>query len=309
MYDLQVKHTMLDVTGRPEHIHLRLTDSLVPAPAARANALRACHLVIALCMIAPAGAKSGYSPGRVALAPLHLFAPERLHGAFDLLREGHGERAAPLFQKALAADPSEMAAYIGLMQARPELWPGEMRRVEAALRETPTDPIRRLKLATLLWLRYHEVPVQIRRGKESDLARARTLAMALWNERRIPLAALLLADIDLDRLPQRRATLEALLRDLAGDHAWRLYRDAEKEGWRAEPPPAAMVDSANRRPLSSVVRALSSIAGRREGDIVTENGKTVHNPDGTEKIHWDPIPPDLQRQYAYLRTWAAALVP
>ncbi|MCC6730864.1 MAG: hypothetical protein IT208_16160 [Chthonomonadales bacterium] len=70
-----------------------------------------------------------------------------------------------------------------------------------------------------------------------------------------------------------------------------------------------MVDSANRRPLSGVVRVLASITGTRHGRVVMEHGKTAHNPDGTKKINWDPIPPDRQRQYAYLRAWAAALVP
>jgi hypothetical protein len=245
--------------------------------------------------------------GWVSQAQLSDFAPERLQKSCDLLQQRHFAAAAPGFERELATHPDSLAAYVGLVQAKPNLWPSMRKRLEAdvAIHKDGADADTKFKLGALLFYEWGQLPPV---PSNVLMARAQTLLTQAWQERPLPIEGMMLIDSlcigrvsnypPLRRLNQQAIT-DQLIAFLGGDRTYALYAQAKRKGWQAQPPPASLVPAPNLKALIGAVRNLRSVVNSRVSYGKIVNGKAVFVD--------QPYTPSELAEQRYTANWLSSL--
>ena len=221
--------------------------------------------------------------GWVSQSQLSDFAPERLQKACDLLQQRRLAPAAIAFDQELSRNPDSLAAYVGLIQAKPSLWPAMRKRLEAnvATHEDGTDADTEFKLGTLLFYEWGQLPPV---PSNDLLIRSQTLLTQAWRQRPLPIEGMMLVDTlhigkrstypPLKKL-DAETIINQLIAALGGNKAYTLYAQAKSRNWQKPPPPVWLVPASNVKPLIAVVRYLKSASNSRVAYGKVINGKTV----------------------------------
>src|SRR6266540_4035039 len=73
---------------------------------------------------------NAFQPGRIGPISARFMGSKELDSAWKLLLDVRVREAIPTFEKAVANNPDDLAAFVGLIQANPQMWPGEIMRLE-----------------------------------------------------------------------------------------------------------------------------------------------------------------------------------
>lgn len=221
--------------------------------------------------------------GWVSQSQLSDFAPERLQKPCDLLQQRHLAAAAVGFERELTKNPDSLTAYVGLVQAKPALWPAMRKRLEAdvAAHGDGTDADTEFKLGTLLFYEWGQLPPV---PSNALLIRSQTLLTRSWQDRPLPIVGMMLIDtLSIGKVsgypPLRKLNqpiiVGQLIAALGGSRTYKLYVQAKQKNWHSPPPPVSLVDSTNIKSLIGVVRYLKSSSNSRVSYGTVINGKTV----------------------------------
>ncbi len=238
-------------------------------------------------------------PGRIDMVPLSEFAPVRVEAACDALLDGDYATAAQGFRQGLSKNPTDLAAYVGLLQADPSRWSATIHDLRRAADGNPADRMTTFKLGAALFYegRAKYLFFDHEEGVE-ELARAKPLLHQAWVQTNSPVAGLLYAEAEQIPSPHFLLTeevLNALLARLGGPSIYRQYREAGAGGWQSQPPSVKDVPKASLRPLRGVVRLFASVSGVRVGQGVIQGNKAV--------FQYEPVPPEQQQKEDYFAAW------
>ncbi len=275
--------------------------------------MKAMFLCFALCMqliLAAQLCQAQSMPiayGWVSQSQLSDFAPERLQKPCDLLQQRHLAAAAVGFERELTTNPNSLAAYVGLVQANPAVWPAMRKRLEAdvAAHRDGTDADTEFKLGTLLFYEWGQLPPV---PSNALLIRSQTLLTQAWQQRPLPIEGMMLIDtLSIGKVstypPLRRLNAPIitgqLIATLGGNKTYTLYAQARKKNWQTQPPPVRLVPSTNIKPLIAVVRYLKSFSNNRVSYGKVINGKTVF-------VDQPYTSPELAEQ-EYTASWLSSL--
>ncbi len=247
------------------------------------------------------------SYGWVSQSQLSDFAPERLQKTCDLLQQRQLATAAVGFEHELARNPDSLAAYVGLVQAKPALWPAMRKRLEAdvAAHKDGTDADTEFKLGTLLFYEWGQLPPV---PTNALLIRSQTLLTQAWQQRPLPIEGMMLIDtLSIGKVsdypPLRKLNQSIivghLIAALGGSRTYKLYAQAKQKNWHSLPPPVSLVSSTNVKPLIGVVRYLKSSSNSRVSYGKVINGKTVF-------VDQPYTSPELAEQ-EYAASWLSSL--
>ena len=227
-----------------------------------------------------------------------------------LLNQSRASEAVPGLQRELAENPGSLPAYVGLMQAEPERWPGEIKKLQEkiarqrVIHEDPA-PADLFKLGTLLYYQREHGPIlPPHPGLDKQELEARTLLEEAWGHDNTPIIGLMLMESLItagqsSAPANKKMTLVVILRqlvkNLAGPRIYAEYLRAESDNWESEPPSVARVPKKNLRPLLAVMASFHSLYGQRSGILKVINGKQV-------MIDF-PVPAPQLAQEHYLDKW------
>jgi hypothetical protein len=252
------------------------------------------------------GRVGAFSPGRVAHIPFVYLCPARLNKACDLLLNRELGQAWQLFRKDLDEHPTNLSAWVGLMQCDYNAWPGEIMRLEDAVKRGTGDSVNRFKLGTLLlWQWAVQEPGKPKDYPDKQRDRAMALLESAWNAEHDPLYGMMLCEVyecltGEYAYRQTSAIIDALLRDLAGPAAYKQYHDAATQGWPLPSPKVELTPAANRRAVLAPISCLWSRASAR-GMLVVDRGKPVRNP------QYAPPTPEQANRQRWFTDWRDSL--
>lgn len=251
--------------------------------------------------------------GRVNNAQLSDLAPTNSQALHDLLLHHRSNEVALALQRELSQDPSSLAGYVGLMQAEPERWPTEIKRLwgevakQSANQQVP-KPTDLFKLGTLLYYQWGQQPAPPQ--NKQQLAEAQTLLAHAWRNDHAPIIGLMLGEmLGVEAASSNpsvkglstKTIAQDLLKELCGPQAYRQYLHAQKSSWDEEPPAVFLVPAKNIQPLVAVVASLHSFYGRRGFTTQIINGQA-----GPSTL--DPVSAPQLAQQRYLDEWYKNLV-
>jgi hypothetical protein len=192
-------------------------------------------------------------------------------------------QASTFFRNDLREHPNDLGAWVGFMQCDPHAWPGEILRQEDALKKDNANLTARFKLGLLLaWQWSIQEPNKPREYPDKQRDRAMAMLESAWTAKPTVLHGMALGEV-YDTLTgsyangQVREIMNTLIHSLAGSAAYRQYREAQRQGWKIQPPAADLVPAENRRPLLAPVTWLWSQASA-QGVMLVDRGKPVKNP-------------------------------
>ena len=269
-----------------------------------------CMALMALFMFVPNSANAGDSTqntvnpisyGWVAAARLYNLSSENDHKPYDLLSERQLQAAVSGLEQELQRDPDSLAAYVGLMQADPQRWQGETRRL--------TKPANLFKLGTLLFYQWGRQPIPTHPPIDNHLlVEAQAMLGQAWQSNHSPIIGLMLGDalttgtfsndVSLQKLNANKID-QQLIKDLAGPRAYAQYVIARKNGWKTKFPAVALIPAKNIRLLLAVVGNSASLSANRTGSLRTINGKPT--------MVDNPVPNVQVAEEKYLTEWYRSL--
>lgn len=251
--------------------------------------------------------------GWLGNAQLSDLTPTRNRAPYDLLLNHHFEEAALSLQQELTQYPDSLAGYVGLMQARPERWQSEIKRLRREIAQQKSShqlpkSADLFKLGTLLYYQWGQQPAPPQ--NKQSVAEAQSLLAHAWHDNHAPIVGLMLGDTLNDGVLSPDPLLKGLtakiiyrklLNELAGSKAYAQYLQAQKAEWKVEPPAVSLVSPKNIRPLLAVVATLRSASTRRSSTVQIVNGKIG-------PIVFDPVPAAQVSQQHYMEKWYQNLV-
>ncbi|HLH80506.1 MAG TPA: hypothetical protein VKV29_09525 [Chthonomonas sp.] len=224
--------------------------------------------------------RNAYYPGFVLgyAEPLRDYMPRSLYPACFLLERGCLAQAAPLFKRAIAADPQNPALYLAYLQAAPSEWSSLLPKYENDAAQYPSA-VNEFKLGVLLLFIHHNWEVASYGGPEAaayraaarrHLSKAFIMAGPAYEK---PLDCLIATycmqmevQFDLGGLedPNGKAApygknLEMLLHRALGDKLFAYYLLAKKNKFYASPPSLARLDDAHLKLAYEAVYHLSAV--------------------------------------------------
>lgn len=250
--------------------------------------------------------------GWVHDAQLSDLSPTRDRTPYDLLRHRRLGEAALGLQRELAQHPDSLSAYVGLMQADPERWSDEVKRLQVeiaqqrASRQNP-EPDDLFKLGTLLYYQWGQQPSPPR--NQQPLTEAQKLLAEAWHRNPVPIIGILLSEtLSITRASSEPALKgldtvtinHKLIKELAGSRVYAQYLRAQNSVWNMEAPAVSLVPTQNLRPLLAVVANLRGIYGGRSGILRVIDGKT--------RMIDNPVPASQLAHERYLKEWYDNLV-
>lgn len=233
------------------------------------------------------------NPGTLLfVAPLKDFAANALQQPCEDLKNGSYDAAAKGFKQSLDEHEDNLAAFVGLAQADPAIWPSEIKRLKTRILHD-ADSSTQFKLGTLYFYEWRVNPAT----HVSELAEAKKLLTRAWNKSKKPLIGLLYAEVHQYPSPdlgEINRVLNKLILDLAGSQAYAQYDLASRSHWSGSPP-SRQIPTANLKPLRGILKEAWSNSGARFGHGVTVGNNT--------QMVYDPIPEERQKKFDYLAAW------
>lgn len=216
--------------------------------------------------VAEAKQDNGFiSYGWVNRAQLSDLSPTSVRQPYDQLLEKKFAQAIVGLKAERVSDPSSLAAYVGLVQADPELRQQEIRRLQPQADNPKATATELFQLGTaLLYQSGQTMP-----PNRAMLGQSQTMLGRAWQREHKPIYGLMLGDalhfgtVSADALLKGRSSKtinEQLVKELAGDNVYQQYLAAAQKGWQVQPPPVALVPAANRKTLLAVVASMRSYA-------------------------------------------------
>ncbi len=263
---------------------------------ARKVLLTACALAFAL----PAAGQGSFSPAYfMCVRPMTDAAPAADMPAFRLLEQAKMAEAASAFRKRLAAQPEDLAAYLGLLQSEPRVVEGEAR----ARRGSAWTDRAKGALAVYSQWRLAWAGNKGRRGEGQRviqlMQKVATKLADAWKVKRHLVVGFAMIDLQTDGGdplgPRRR-----MMNELIGSAATEVYRKGMLSWGKAAPPAQRLTPKQNRRPLRGLLVLEMLQHTRHPTHELTRNGKFV-------RLVEDPIPPREQAMARYYQKWIALL--
>lgn len=259
--------------------------------------------------------RSGTNPityGLVGNAQLSYLSMSPDHAPYDMLYYQRLKEAVPGLEQELVQHPNSLAAYIGLMQAEPERWADEIKRLQKNIsqrvdKHQEPEPADLFKLGTLRYYQWGQEPPPPHNQKL--VTEARLLLRRAWQHDHSPVIGLMLGEtLNIGDFPSDplfkglnvKTINQQLVQELAGPRAYTQYVHAKASIWNANPPSVSLVPDQNRRPLFAVVQSLRSSAARRSGTLKVVDGKPT-------MVDF-PVPASQLAERSYTKNWYDELV-
>lgn len=248
--------------------------------------------------------------GWVNWAKLSDFAPVQLQQSCNLLVNKHLAEAIPGFEQELSQHPNDLAAYVGLAQAKPEMRVGQLQLLERQVRQGNENASAKLKLGVLLYYQWCQQVSAV--DDRTELSRAQQFIYEAWKESKLPIAAMMLDEVaplggTLYTAKHHNLTKgmnDELIKELGGPKVYAMYQQAKQADWTAPLPPVKSVAPANLRPLRGVIRNLRSHSTiqvsygmMKNGQVVMKNGQAVMEP-------LEPLSEQQKNWSRYLTAWS-----
>lgn len=241
--------------------------------------------------------------GWINWAKLSDFAPIHLQQSCSLLMNKHLAEAIPGFEQEVAQHPNDLAAYVGLAQAKPEMRAHQVQLLEKQIKQDTKNANAKFKLGVVLYYQWCQQVSAV--DNRTDLSRAQQFIHEAWKESKLPIAAMML-----DEVAPLGGTLyiakhhditkgisDELIKKLGGLKVYAMYQQAKQADWTAPLPPVKSVAPANLRPLRGVIRNLRSHSTVQVSYGVMKNGHAEMEP-------LEPLSDQQKNWYHYLTAWS-----
>jgi len=249
------------------------------------------------------------SYGEIHNSPLSYLASDNLDAAYTLLRKRQLNEASEAFEAEAKQNNKNLTAYVGWLQAKPEVLTSEMKRLEALAQRDGRDAVTLFKLGTVRVYRYKSLTnsqitalLSHKKDPRADLISGKNLLQKAWSESAEPVIGLMLIEacVYLSDQEMGRKVSQALVQKLAGSDAYASYTKAERGKWYDNPPSTRLTPESNRKPLAGVLMSIWTEAGAkaRQGRVV--NGQIVWE-------EWQSPTKDQDRKANYIDTWIKRL--
>jgi len=241
--------------------------------------------------------------GWVNWAKLSDFAPVQLQQSCNLLMNKHLAEAIPGFEQEASQHPNDLAAYVGLAQAKPEMRANQVQLLERQVKQGNESASTKLKLGTVLYYQWCQQVSAI--DDRTDLSRAQQFIYEAWKESKLPIAGMMLDEVaplggTLYTAKHHNITTgmdDELIKELGGPKVYAMYQQAKQAGWSAPIPPVKSVAPANLRPLRGIIRNLRSHSTVQVSYGVMKNGHAEMEP-------LEPLSDQQKNHYHYLTAWS-----
>lgn len=241
--------------------------------------------------------------GWVNWAKLSDFAPVQLHQSCSLLMNKHLAEAIPGFEQELSQHPNDLAAYVGLAQAKPEMRTSQVQLLERQAKQGNENASAKLKLGVVLYYQWCQQVSAV--DNRTDLSRAQQFIHEAWKESKLPIAGMMLDEVaplggtlyTAKHHDITKGISDELIKELGGRSVYGMYQQAKQAGWTALPPSVKSVAPANLRPLRGVIRNLRSHSTVQVSYGVMKNGHAEMEP-------LEPLSDQQKNWYHYLTAWS-----
>lgn len=193
-----------------------------------------------------------------------------------------------------------LVAYIGLLQAKPDIWPSEERRLQSGVKHN--DPIAQFKLGSLLFYKWGQ---QHSSQDTTRLAKAQSLIDSAWKKTKLPIVGMMLFNVApfgtsyTSKHPFGLNVIEDLIKQLAGPKSYKAYLESARGDDKAEPAPVNLIPSANLRALRGVIQCRIQQSQIQGGTSVLKGNNVVFTP--------NPLSEDQKREYKFMTAWNMAI--